>query len=97
MECAWLWFWWNNNIFIILFAVAESLTAVTVQYIPGDYVLWKYMFTTGVVVDVYSVGCRLQHIIDLLENDNIIEKDDLIHNLKYSIAVLDTLYIEETK
>lgn len=40
---------------------------------------------------------RLQHIIDLLENDSIVDKRDMIKNLKYSIAVLDTLYIEETK
>lgn len=40
---------------------------------------------------------RLRHIIDLLECDSIINKHDLIKNLKYSISVLDTLYIEETK
>ena len=49
--------------------------------------LWKNCF----------VFFRLQHIIDLLENDSIVDKRDMIKNLKYSIAVLDTRYIEETK
>ncbi|XP_067934399.1 dual specificity calcium/calmodulin-dependent 3',5'-cyclic nucleotide phosphodiesterase 1B-like isoform X2 [Watersipora subatra] len=40
---------------------------------------------------------RLQHVIELLNHGVIIDKDDLINNLKYSISVLDTLYIEETK
>lgn len=55
----------------------------------GEYEQYKLTF-----IDVYF---RLQHIIDLLETDSTVNKHDIIKNLKYSIAVLDTLYIEETK
>lgn len=43
------------------------------------------------------IDCRLQHLIDLLEHNNGIDKEDMINNLKYSISVLNTLYIEETR
>lgn len=44
-----------------------------------------------------SMFCRLNHIIELLETGSVVDKQDMVVNLKYSIAVLDTLYIEETK
>ncbi|KAF6021717.1 PDE1C [Bugula neritina] len=44
-----------------------------------------------------SIYSMLQHIIDLLKTDGMVDKGDIIKNLEYSISVLDTLYIEETK
>lgn len=59
------------------------------------YNIWNMAFYVWFIFIGYF--SRLSHIIDLLENGSVVDRQDMVANLKYSIAVLDTLYIEETK
>lgn len=39
----------------------------------------------------------MQYIIDLLECETTLTREDIIKNLQYSVSVLDNMFIEETR